>query len=123
MICIKFEVMSAKSTKQKESNSVDLLDDVTTTGKTTSSSKRGNALQEYSKNAPFSFNGKNYKLLLLGLGINILGFILMIGGAAEDPNDFSSEELFSSTRITIAPMLIVLGYVVIMYSIMKKPKS
>lgn len=115
--------MSAKSTKQKESNSVDLLDDVTTAGKTSSSSKGGNSLKEYSKNAPFSFNGKNYKLLLIGLAINILGFILMMGGAAEDPNEFSSEELFSTTRITIAPMLIVLGYIVIMYSIMKKPKS
>lgn len=114
--------MSAKSTKQRESNSVDLLDDVTTTGKT-SSSKKGNALQEYSKNAPFSFNVKNYKLLLLGLAINILGFILMMGGAAEDPNEFHYDEIFSTTRITIAPMLIVLGYIVIMVSIMKKPKS
>jgi hypothetical protein len=112
--------MSAKSTKQKESNSVDLLDDVSTVK---SSSKKGNTLQEYSKTAPFSFNVKNYKILLIGLAINILGFILMMGGAAEDPNDFSSEELFSHTRITIAPMLIVLGYLVIMYSIMKKPKS
>lgn len=115
--------MSAKSTKQNESNSVDLLDDPTTTSKTTSSLKKGNALQEYSKNAPFSFSSKNYKLLLIGLTINILGFILMIGGATEDPNKFSSDELFSTTRITIAPMLIVLGYIVIMYSIMKKPKS
>jgi len=61
--------------------------------------------------------------LFLGLGINILGFILMMGGAAEDPNEFSADELFSHTRITIAPMLIVLGYLVIMYAIMKKPKS
>lgn len=115
--------MSAKSTKQKESKSVDILDEKPTTGKTYNSSKGDNALKEYSKNAPFSFNVKNYKWLLLGLAINILGFILMMGGAAEDPNEFSSEELFSTTRITIAPMLIVLGYVVIMVAIMKKPKS
>lgn len=115
--------MSAKSTKQKKSETVDLLDDVETGNVKNSSLKGDDSLKEYSKNAPFSFNGKNYKLLLLGLAINILGFILMMGGAAEDPNEFHHDELFSTTRITIAPMLIVLGYVVIMYSIMKKPKS
>lgn len=71
----------------------------------------------------FGFQKENYKILLIGLAINIVGFILMIGGATEDPNAFSEEELFSSTRITIAPMLILLGYVVILYSIMKKPKG
>lgn len=79
--------------------------------------------KEYNKTAPFSFNSKNYKLLLLGLGINILGFILMIGGGSDDPNTFDAGALFSHVRITIAPMLIVAGYLVIMYAIMKKSKS
>ncbi|MDX2362548.1 MAG: DUF3098 domain-containing protein [Crocinitomicaceae bacterium] len=81
------------------------------------------SLKEYNKTAPLSFNVKNYRLLLIGLAINILGFILMIGGGAEDPNEFDASELFSHTRITIAPMLIVGGYVVILLSIMKKPKA
>ena len=81
------------------------------------------SLKEYNKNAPYAFNEKNYKLLLIGLAINVLGFILMIGGGAEDPNEFNEDELFSTVRITIAPMFIVLGYAVIMYAIMKKPKS
>jgi hypothetical protein len=71
----------------------------------------------------FGFQKENYKILLIGLAINIVGFILMIGGATEDPNVFSEEELFSSTRITVSPMLILLGYIVILYAIMKKPKS
>ncbi len=75
------------------------------------------------KKVLFAFQAENYKLLLIGLGINILGFILMIGGGAENPNDFDASELFSPVRITLAPIFIVLGYVVIMYSIMKKPKS
>ncbi len=79
--------------------------------------------KEYSKSAPFSFNSQNYKLLLIGLGINILGFILMIGGGSDDPNTFDASALFSHVRITIAPMLIVAGYLVIMYAIMKRPKS
>jgi hypothetical protein len=71
----------------------------------------------------FGFQKENYKILLIGLAINVVGFILMIGGATEDPNVFSEEELFSSTRITIAPMLILLGYIVILYAIMKKPNN
>ena len=47
----------------------------------------------------------------------------MIGGATEDPNVFNEDELFSSTRITISPFLILLGYIVILYAIMKKPKT
>jgi len=71
----------------------------------------------------FAFRRENYRILLIGLGINILGFILMIGGGTDDPNKFDGEALFSNTRITIAPMLIIAGYLVIMYSIMKKKKT
>lgn len=71
----------------------------------------------------FGFNFKNYKILFVGLGINVIGFILMIGGGTKDPNVFHSNELFSQTRITLAPFLIVLGYAIIIFSIMKKDKS
>lgn len=71
----------------------------------------------------FVFDRSNYKLLLIGIGLNILGFLLMMGGAAESLDEFNAEELFSHRRITIAPMIIVLGYGVILYSIMKKPKQ
>jgi hypothetical protein len=46
----------------------------------------------------------------------------MIGGANEDPNEFNGE-MFSTMRITIAPMFIVAGFGIIIYAIMKKPKS
>ena len=48
--------------------------------------------------------------------------LLMIGGAATEANEFNESELFSMRRITIAPMLIVAGYIVILYAIMKKNK-
>lgn len=70
----------------------------------------------------FGFNVKNYWILITGLGINILGFILMIGGGSEDPNSFDADALFSPIRITMAPFFILLGYVVIFFAIMKKPK-
>jgi hypothetical protein len=75
------------------------------------------------KKSQFGFQPENYKILLIGLAINILGFLLMIGGAAKSPNEFNEGELFSSTRITLAPILIVAGYIVIMYAIMKKKKA
>ncbi len=74
------------------------------------------------KKSQFGVQPENYKILLIGLAINILGFLLMIGGAAKNPNDFDANELFSTTRITVAPILIVAGYIVIMYAIMKKKK-
>lgn len=71
----------------------------------------------------FLFNKSNYILLIIGVALNVIGFLLMIGGAAENLNDFNAEELFSPVRLTVAPILILSGYVVIIYSIMKKPKK
>jgi hypothetical protein len=44
----------------------------------------------------------------------------MIGGGQDDPNAFNADELFSKVRITIAPFLVILGYVIVIYGIMKK---
>lgn len=71
----------------------------------------------------FTFSKQNYMLLFIGLAINVLGFILMIGGGSDDHNVFKEAELFSARRITIAPILIVIGYLVIGYAIMKKPSK
>jgi hypothetical protein len=71
----------------------------------------------------FGFNPKNYRILFIGLGLNILGFALMIGGGSENPNDFNGNELFSPIRITLAPLLIVAGYVFTLVAVMKKDKS
>jgi len=71
----------------------------------------------------FGFKPENYRLLLIGLAINIIGFLLMIGGGAENLNDFNADELFSTRRITIAPIFIVVGYIIILYSIMRKGKK
>lgn len=81
------------------------------------------SLLEYSKSAPFSFNSLNYRILFVGLAVNILGFLLMIGGGSDNPANFDAGELFSHVRITLAPALIVLGYGIIAYSIMRKPKA
>lgn len=66
---------------------------------------------------------ENFKLIIIGLAVVILGFILMAGGGSEDPNEFMEEELFSFRRITLAPGLVIAGYIFIIYAIMKKPKE
>ena len=71
----------------------------------------------------FLFGKRNYQFLLLSISIISLGFILMIGGGSDDPNKFDASELFSDVRITLSPMLIIAGYLVIMYSIMRKTKK
>lgn len=80
-------------------------------------------MENNKKERHFVFNRSNYILLLIGIGLNLLGFLLMIGGAAETLNEFNETELFSRIRITVSPIIIVLGYIVILYSIVKKPKN
>jgi len=72
--------------------------------------------------AGFAFGKENYKLLLIGLGLIVLGFLLMIGGGSKDPNVFSYD-IFNFRRMTLAPILIIAGYVVEIFAIMKKSKD
>lgn len=74
-------------------------------------------------NDTFPLGKTNYKLIAIGFGFVILGFLLMIGGKSPDPNVFNYEEIFSTRRITIAPLSILLGLGVVLYGIMKKPKD
>lgn len=70
----------------------------------------------------FPFTKDNYKWLVIGVCITVLGYILMIGGGSDDPNVFS-EDVFSPVRITIAPLVILAGLGVCGYAIMKKDKN
>lgn len=62
---------------------------------------------------------KNYYLLVAGLILIFFGFILMSGGGSDDPNVFN-ENIFNFRRLTLAPILILAGYVVEIFAIMKK---
>jgi hypothetical protein len=70
----------------------------------------------------FLFDKVNYKILLVGLAVIALGFILMSGGGSEDPNVFN-EEIFSFRRIRLAPAVVLLGFGITIYSIVKNPKK
>ena len=61
--------------------------------------------------------------MLLGVGIIALGMLLMVGGRSTDPNTFNYDEVYSTRRITIAPILIIIGLGIEIYAIFKKPKA
>lgn len=69
------------------------------------------------------FTKENYIWMLIGLALLALGFILMAGGKSSDPKVFNDKEIYSNVRITIAPLLIIVGFVVEVYAIMKKSKK
>jgi len=71
----------------------------------------------------FALGKENLKLMLIGLAFIILGFALMTGGKSNDPNVFDKEVIFSFRRITLAPLVVVFGFLFEIYAIMKKPKS
>ena len=65
------------------------------------------------------FGKRNYKFMLIGIFFIALGFILMSGGGSEDPNIFN-EEIYSFRRIRLAPMLVILGFIIEVYAILTK---
>lgn len=69
------------------------------------------------------FAKDTYKFIIAGLVIIVIGFLLMMGGFTEDPNQFKPEEVYSFRRITLAPTVIVIGLIVEIYAIMRKPKK
>jgi hypothetical protein len=69
------------------------------------------------------FTKENYTWMIAGIILVALGIILMAGGKSDDPNIFKENEVYSVRRITIAPILILLGLGVEVYAIFKKPKN
>lgn len=70
----------------------------------------------------FLFGSLNYILFVVSALFIILGFVLMSGGGSKDPNVFNPA-IFNSTRITIAPIMVLLGFIISVVAIMLKPKQ
>jgi len=66
---------------------------------------------------------QNYTLMFVGLAVIIIGFILMSGGKSEDPNVFNADEVYSNRRIVIAPIVVILGFVIEIVAVFYKPKK
>jgi len=70
----------------------------------------------------FAFGRINYIYMLVGIAFIFVGFILMAGGRSTDPNVFNPE-IFSFRRITLAPILVITGFVIEIYAIVKKAED
>lgn len=70
----------------------------------------------------FALGKENYILMAIGFGAIVIGFLLMLGGASPNPNEFNPE-VFSTLRITIAPVIVLAGFIFEIYAILKKPSK
>lgn len=86
-------------------------------------SKHAPITEEALANSRPIFPKENYKFMLAGIVVVVLGFLLMMGGDSNDPNSFKPEQVYSFRRITLAPIVIVLGLLIEVYAIMRRPKA
>jgi len=68
----------------------------------------------------FVFTRQNYTLMIIGLTVIFLGYVLMVGGASDDPKVFNPE-IFNTQRLTVSPIIIIIGFIIEIVAIMKKP--
>lgn len=66
------------------------------------------------------FGAANYKWMLVGAAFIILGMFLMAGGKSTNPDIFEPNQVYSFRRITLAPISILIGFVIEIYAIFKK---
>ncbi len=94
----------------------------TTKTKTTKSTVPVNTREKSVTQTPSQLFGKeNYKWMIIGLVVLAIGFFLMAGGKSSDPTVFQDKEVYSTTRITIAPILIIAGLIIEIFAIMRRP--
>jgi len=77
------------------------------------SKKPAEKITAQKENQIFVFNKDNYMLMLIGVVVLIIGFFLMAG----------KEDIFSTTKLTVAPIVVVIGFVIEFFAIMRKPKD
>ena len=70
----------------------------------------------------YLFNKRRYRFLLLSIFIIGIGFVLMSGGESTDPDVFNNE-IYNFRRIRLAPLMVVLGFVLSIFSILYKDKK
>ncbi len=91
------------------------------TGKNKSTPTRRQESAQEAKESLFPFTRENYVLMIIGLVVLVIGYLLMIGGKSPDPNAFYPKEVYSFRRITLSPIVIIIGFLIEIYAIMKKP--
>jgi hypothetical protein len=89
----------------------------TQAGKTAAKSVKGGAPQH------FLFDKENYMWMIAGIVLILGGLMLMSGGKSPNPHEFHYDEIYSFRRITLAPIVMLIGFGIEVYAIMKKPKD
>ncbi|NER16973.1 DUF3098 domain-containing protein [Spongiivirga citrea] len=85
-------------------------------------SKKNIKKPEQEPSKQFVFGKRNYLFMFIGIAFIALGFILMAGGASDDPNVFNPE-IYSTRRIRIAPTLVLIGFAIEIYAILASPNK
>ena len=87
-------------------------------------------MQSAEEDKNYTFSRVNYILVIIGVVILIVGFVLLSGGASTNPNDFYPNgdetqvpEIFNFRRLTLAPIVILIGFVFEIFAILWTPKS
>ena len=73
------------------------------------------------ENPKMPLTRRNYVLLAIGFAVILLGFVLMAGGGSDSPDQFNYA-MFSWRRITLAPILVIGGFVIEICAILKRYK-
>lgn len=95
--------------------------------KKTDISSNSEVITEQSNQSAFYFGKENYKWMFIGLGFILVGYLLMMGADANtvngtyDPKQWN-DGIFSVLRIRIAPLLVVIGFAIEAYAILKRTK-
>ena len=74
-------------------------------------------------NLPFLFDKQNYMIMVAGIAVIIVGFMLMTGKANDNPAVFNSDDIYSFRRITLAPVVVMIGFLIEIYAILKRPAA
>jgi hypothetical protein len=88
----------------------------------TATTKKPASTTSSRQSAPL-FGKENYRWMLIGIIVMALGLFLMAGGKSKDPNVFDPKEVYSFTRVTIAPILILGGLALEIFAIFRKDKT
>ena len=81
--------------------------------------ERKTAQEPAGENPRMPLTRRNYILLAAGFAVIVLGFVLMAGGGSDSPDEFDYA-MFSWRRVTLAPILVIGGFVVEIYAILKR---
>ena len=79
-------------------------------------------MENKEQHSQFLFDKINFKILLIGIVVIAVGFILMSGGGSNDPKVFD-DAIFNFRRIRLAPTVVLIGFGITIYSILKNPKK